>query len=77
MSASDHLNEHQWKKTTNRFGHPVEYSNTPHGGYVVDGSGAGRMKWSVDFPDGDYALGTTKGEVRGEAAVDLKYRSKR
>jgi hypothetical protein len=79
MSAGDSLSEgqfHKWKKARNEFDQNIEESHTPHGKYTVDGNGAGRMKWSVTFPDGDYALGTTKREVRGEADLDLEYRHK-
>jgi len=80
MSAGDSLSEgqfHQWKRTKNYFDQHIEESHTEHGKYVVDGNGAGRMKWSVTFPDGDYALGQTKREVRGEADTDLEYRARK
>jgi len=76
MSASDNLSPVQfnWLKTTNRFHQPAEVANTKHGGYVVDGNGYGRMKWTVEYPGGaeneDYGMTSTKGEARAWAALD-------
>lgn len=56
-----------WHKATARFGQTVEYAVTEHGMYVVDGSGYGRMRWSVDYPDGDGCSTDTKGDARANA----------
>lgn len=76
MAASDNLSPQQfnWLKTKDRFGAPHEVANTKHGGYVVDGNGSGRMKWTVEYPEGggngDYGMTDTKGEARAWAALD-------
>lgn len=76
MPAQDHLSPVQfnWRKTKNRFDQPAEVANTKHGGYVVDGNGYGRMKWTVEYPEGaengDYGMTDTKGEARAWAAQD-------
>lgn len=82
MSADKNLSEeqfkHVWKRAKDpQFGHNIEVSDTPHGRYVVDGSGYGRMRWSVVYPDGDYAITDTRGDARANADIDLKERAER
>lgn len=77
MSADEHLSPLQFRTATTRLDQTVHVANTEHGGYVLDGNGAGRKRWSVDYPDGDYALGETKREVLSEAHEDYAWRSKR
>jgi hypothetical protein len=98
MSASDHLNEgqfgrpagpdeqqfkHVWKPSKNEYGRRVEVSETEHGRYTIDGNGAGRKRWSVEYPpeyEGarpDYGVTDTKGEARAWADQDLQERARR
>ena len=78
MSASDHLSPDQfpWFKTTDRYGGRAEVANTEHGPYVIDGTGYGRMKWTVEYPDHDYGMTPTKRLAREWAAEDYRERSK-
>ena len=63
---------HVWKKDVDEYGGPVERSSTPVGDFIISGKGYGRMRWSVTYPDGNEALGTTRREVRAEADSGLR-----
>ncbi len=49
-----------WKKA----GKGVYHADTPHGRYTIDGNNAGRNRWTVTYPDGDYGMADALSEAK-------------
>jgi hypothetical protein len=59
-----------WKKV--RAG--VYHAASPRGLYTIDGNNAGRNRWTVIYPDGDYGMVDSFAEAKAWAAVDAEKR---
>lgn len=55
--------------TWTKIGKSSYQATTPRGLYAIDGNGAGRMKWTVTYPDGDYGFTDSLGEAKAWADV--------
>jgi hypothetical protein len=62
-----------WKK----IGPGIYHATSPWGLYTIDGHGAGRNRWTVTYPDGDYGMVDALAEAKAWAAQDAEERSKR
>lgn len=62
-----------WKKVSMGIYH----ATSPWGLYVIDGGGAGRNRWTVTYPDGDYGMVDSLTEAKAWAAQDAEARAKR
>jgi hypothetical protein len=63
----------RWKK----IGKGVYHAESPWGLYTIDGNNAGRNRWTVTYPDGDYGMVDALAEAKGWAEIDAEERSKK
>ena len=55
----------------------VYHATSPWGLYTIDGRGAGRNRWTVTYPGGDYGMVDALAEAKLWAAQDAEERSNR
>jgi hypothetical protein len=63
----------QWK----RVSAGIYTAASPWGAYGIDGNNAGRNRWTVFYPDGDYGMVDTLGEAKAWAQQDADERARR
>lgn len=70
---NDALGVLSWKKT----GPGAYRATSAHGDYTIDGNNAGRNRWTVTYPDGDYGMVDSLREAKAWAAQDVAERAKK
>jgi hypothetical protein len=63
----------QWKK----IAAGVYHATSPWGLYTIDGNNYGRNRWTVTYPNSDYAMVDALAEAKLEAEQDAEERSMR
>jgi DNA topoisomerase IB len=59
-----------WVQDNDGPGRPILTADTPVGRYTIDGNNAGRNKWTVVYPDGDYGMVDSQAEAIAWAEGD-------
>jgi hypothetical protein len=54
----------------------IYHATSPWGLYTIDGSGYGRNRWTVTYPDGDYGMVDALAEVKAWADQDAAQRAR-
>lgn len=62
----------RWKKVTAG----VYSATSPWGLYMIDGNNAGRNRWTVTYPGGDYGMVDSLREAKAWAEIDAAERTK-
>lgn len=53
------------------------HATSPFGLYTINGNNAGRNRWTVTYPDGDYGMCDALAEAKAWAESDVAQRAKR
>lgn len=55
----------------------VYHATSPRGLYTIDGNNAGRNRWTVTYPDGDYGMCDALAEAKLWAESDAEQRARK